>query len=225
MRRLRVRPAARRRRRWPASASADVVSEAGPLRGGGDPGHHAHHVTGVDLAAHGVLGVQRVEDDLVGGHQGGALVVHRRAGVVEGGGELGRGSLVAAHVLDQAVQPRGQRLARPEAGVQDLLGVAVHPVDPVLHHGVDQRVAGREVPVEGAGADARALGDLVQGGVGALLAEQHASGLDDLVEVALGIGTQRLAGRLCWPLVDGHVRGHARATRLLSGDSLRIVLD
>ena len=70
-------------------------------------------------------------------------------------------------------------------------------------------VALREVPVERAGADAGALGDLVERGVVPLLAEDLARDLDDAVVVALGIGAHGTSPRLA----------------LLNGDSLRIVVE
>ena len=112
---------------------------------------------------------------------------------------------------DVLLEPAEQQVARRPLEGERLLDGLAHAVDPALHDRVEQRVPVREVPVERARADARALGDLVEGGVVPLLAEDRTGDLHDAVVVALRIGT--------------HSRTSALLIALLNGDSLRIVVE
>ena len=139
--------------------------------------------------------VGRHQDAGLGG-DGGGLVAH-------GAGDLGRTALVHADEGDVGLEPAEQELARRSLEGQRLVGRLGHPLDPRLHHRVEQRVAGGEVAVERARADARLLGDVVERRVVAALAEDHTGHLHDAVAVALGVGSHNLP--------------------LLNGDSLRMV--
>ncbi|GAA3242519.1 hypothetical protein GCM10010468_80250 [Actinocorallia longicatena] len=89
--------------------------------------------------------------------------------------------------MEQA-HPLAQRFFGRTPGQQDGRGVA-QPGQLVAVGGLDQGLPGGEVPVEGADADARLLGDRVQGGV-AVAGEGLDGRLQQPVAVALCVGAQ-----------------------------------
>src|SRR4029453_3597587 len=102
-------------------------------------------------------------------------------------------------------QPRGH----------DVVAVGVDLRGPVTHHGVDQVVAGREVPVERAWPDSGALRDVVERRPRTLLPECAAGGRPELVVVALRVCAERLAG-LRWSTDVGTRDGRHSATSLVN---------
>ena len=73
----------------------------------------------------------------------------------------------------------------------ELPGAVDEPVQPVVDDRLEQRLLRGEVPVERAGADARAPGDLVERHGDALLGERLLGDLEQPVPVALRVGAQR----------------------------------
>ena len=99
---------------------------------------------------------------------------------------LGRG------VRAEGLEPVHHRV--PGALVSgQLLGERGQPVDVLAVDGLEQVEAVREVPVQGADADAGPAGDLLERRVTAQLGERLAGALDQPVVVALGVGPQRSA--------------------------------
>ena len=121
---------------------------------------------------------------------------------------LGHAAL-GRHVVDEAVHPGAQRRVRRQVGAAVGDGVA-EPGELVAVRRLDQRLAGGEVPVERADADAGVLGDRVERDVGAVLGERAHGDLEQPVAVALGVGAQR-------PALDGapHVALASRCNRRL----------
>jgi hypothetical protein len=154
----------------------------------GDATDEAAHLHGLDVLAQGVLLLQPVDHALGRRLEDLALGDDRRALVAHGAGDLGRPALVHADQPDVGLEPRQQQVAGVALVDEHLVDRVVHPVHPALHDRVHQDVAAREVPVERAGADTRALGHLVERGVIPLLAEDLTGGLDQPVPVALRVG-------------------------------------
>ena len=71
----------------------------------------------------------------------------------------------------------------------------------LAHELGQQRLFGREVPVDGAHADARAARHVVDLRIGAALGEHRAGALEDPLAIAAGVGAQRA-------LVSSGVAGH-----------------
>ena len=74
-------------------------------------------------------------------------------------------------------------------------------VDLRLEQRVDQRVLVREAAIDGADADARGGGDLVERDVEPALGEERGGGREHPLAVALGVGAQ-------WSWDDGHGSVH-----------------
>jgi AcrR family transcriptional regulator len=168
----------------------------------GDPESPIHHKCQVLRGAHDqviaalrerdALRAEPVEHPVSGRLQHLALGADRGALVVERRGDLGRAALVQADQRDVLLEPVEEHVAGRSLLQERLVRGLVHPVDPALHDRVDEVLALREVAVERARADPGPFGDLVERGVVALLAEDHARDLEDAVVVALRVGTHGL---------------------------------
>ena len=164
------------------------VVEVGLVGHRRDAADEPDDLQGLDVVAQRVLARGALDDHRsLAPREDLALGADRGVGVAHGGGDLGRAALVHADQPDVLLEPAEQQVARRALEGERLLDGLVDAVDPALHDRVEQRVAVGEVPVERAGADARALGDLVEGGVVALLAEDRSSGLHEAVVVALRV--------------------------------------
>ena len=92
-------------------------------------------------------------------------------------------------VAQELVQPLDERVPRRQIG--QVGGRARHRLDLVEIDGLEQVLAGREVPVERGGADLRAAGDVVERRGCAVLGEDLARGREQLLVVAAGVGALR----------------------------------
>ena len=98
------------------------------------------------------------------------------------------------HVVDKEQHPRAKGFDRRHASGESLprIGEFFHFV---AVDGFDQGVAGGEMAVERAGADARLTGDIVKAGGGAIASEDFLCDLQDAFAVALGIRPGLAGGR------------------------------
>jgi hypothetical protein len=98
---------------------------------------------------------------------------------------------VLVEVRDVAAQEPGERLARREVGAR-VPREAAQRVGLLAVDGGGQRLAGGEVAVERARADARERGEVVEADGVVALGERGAGGGDDRVAVAARVGAERL---------------------------------
>src|SRR5690348_8669525 len=91
---------------------------------------------------------------------------------------------------DTAQQPLDQR-ERFSAGLARLARPFGEEAERLTDQLREQRLLGREVPVDGAHADARVARDIVDLRIGAALRERRSRALEDPLAVAAGIGAQR----------------------------------
>jgi hypothetical protein len=108
---------------------------------------------------------------------------------VAGGERLGEAA-ERRRLSDQRLEPRRERGERRVGGEQ-VVGARDDRVVAGTDHLRDQVLAGREVAIQGADADAGAAGDRLERRAGALLAEHRLGGVDERVPVAPGIGALR----------------------------------
>src|SRR4051812_9209826 len=81
----------------------------------------------------------------------------------------------------------------PGVGVVEPLLVDASPlVELLLEEGVDEHLLVREAPVDGADADARVMGNVVEGDAQAAFGEQLARRVEDPLPVPLSVLAQRL---------------------------------
>src|SRR5205085_1185161 len=93
-------------------------------------------------------------------------------------------------VLERRAHPLDERVARAQLRAQ-LFGASAQDVGAVAEHRVEQLVAGGEVAVEGADADAGPACDGVERRIAAALEELDAGRGDDALAVAPRVGAQR----------------------------------
>nr|WP_203218178.1 hypothetical protein [Nocardia terpenica] len=115
-------------------------------------------------------------------------------------GQIAFDGALGDHVVQES-EEGGARVV----GLGEGAGMLGHALDAIHDGGVEQRLLGGEVPVDGAGPDARAPGDLVQRHRDALGGKGFPSGREDTLAIAAGIGAQHaaLAGRRCPFLAHG----------------------
>ena len=100
--------------------------------------------------------------------------------------------------LDVHPKPLGQRLAGLGIGLEESIALGAQAFDLLAIDGLEERDPGREVPVQRPGADARVAGDVVEGGVGAVLGDRRAGGVEEALDVALGVGPLGCGGWVFW---------------------------
>jgi EmrB/QacA subfamily drug resistance transporter len=160
------------------------------LRGDADRVDQAQHVDRVGVGAHlaGLLGVLDQAAD-GGAHE--VLADVERLGFGAEHPLEGRADARAVRdVVELLVQPGGERLLGRQLGGEDL-GAVGDVLDVGAVDRQEQGFLGGKVAVEGAGADAGAPGDVVHGGLGAVLAESLLGSRDQPLTVAAGVGAQR----------------------------------
>ena len=143
----------------------------------GDVGVGPHHV--------GLLGP--LQQRLPAGVQAGPAGLEDVGVAVGVGQQLLGQCLLGGHVVHEPVEPGHQGLPRGLVGQVD--GRAAQGVDLLDVDGLEQVLAGREVPVEGADPDPGPAGDVLQGGRLAVLGERLPAGGDQLLVVPPGVGS------------------------------------
>src|SRR3954451_7416668 len=114
---------------------------------------------------------------------------HGRA-AVRAAGEQFLEAAVARLQLRAVLEVEAERV--PGVGdLERLLGDLAQRLDALREQRVDQRLLVREAPVDGADADARVVGDVVQRGAQSPLREELTGGSEDSNPVALGVLAQR----------------------------------
>jgi hypothetical protein len=155
----------------------------GPGHGVGRGDELARVEVGADRA--GTLGAgQQVAGR---GAQAVAGVVQAGAGIVQGSQDGGGQAVVAGGRRGQLPDPDDQGLTGV-GGVEELGRSGAQCVEPVPQECFQQRLAGREVPVEGRDADAGPAGDLPQGGVRALVRERRLGRGQQVLVAAPAVG-------------------------------------
>ena len=97
---------------------------------------------------------------------------------------------LARGLLDHVMQEAEERRSRV-VGISQVPGVGRQGDQTLGEDRLAQSLFGREVPVEGPDADARLLGDHVDGHLDALGREDQLGRLEDAGPVALGVGPER----------------------------------
>jgi hypothetical protein len=154
-------------------------------------------VLGVEVGAHFAGG-------LGPGEQVGAGRAHRVARGVQLGGLVGeRGHQGGAHAaedagaFDEQAQPCGERVRGAGLrlglglGLAEGCGACGEAVVVVADDGLDEGVAGGEVPVQGADSDVCAAGEVFERGLRAVFGEGEARFGEQAVVVAAGVGPHR----------------------------------
>jgi hypothetical protein len=122
------------------------------------------------------------------GDHPGAVAAEDRVAAVCVLEQFGSDVVLARDEGEEAVQPGGEHLARrPAAGAR---GVADR-VDLVGVEGLEELAASGEVAVQGGHADSGASRDLGHRYLGLRVGERRTGGREDLVAVALGVGSSR----------------------------------
>jgi hypothetical protein len=154
----------------------------------GQPDDEQADVAGGDVAAQGAGPVGCAGECLEQGRPGLAGLPDLL--VIEGGlGEQGGDDRGGAHV-DGPVHVAGQGAERVGFLAGGLVGFLDGALQGVQDDVADERLAVREVPVEGGDPGSCPAGDLVEGGGGAALDEHITGCLDQPAPVVAGVGAQ-----------------------------------
>ena len=154
----------------------------------GDRARERQDVADLDVIADGA-GLLGLLDESPAGRPDHGLAAREQVRVLAERGRE-RAHQAALHRAERDVHPEplGERLAGLGVGLEQSIALGAQPSDLLAIDGFEERDPGREVPVQRPGADARVAGDVIEGGVGAVLRDRGAGGIEQALDVALGVG-------------------------------------
>ena len=155
-----------------------------------DRARERQHVADLDVLADGARLLGSFDEPATGRPDHGLAGREQVRVLAERGGERAHQAALHRAERDVHAKPFGERLAGLGVGLEESIALGAQARDLLAVDRLEERHPGREVPVQRSAADPRVAGDVIEGRVGAVLGDRGAGGVEQALDVALGIGAE-----------------------------------